>query len=277
MRLALPRKYVKRLWRTIIEFELLSEGDRVLVGFSGGKDSSFLLYALRVLQETAPFGFELGAIHVDLGFEEPSDDQLLEEYGHQLGIPLYLEKTQIAQVAFEERTENPCSSCAYFRRAVINQTAVTQGYNKVALAHHHDDAVETFLMSLLYSGKLQTFLPKSHLDQSGLTVIRPLVYLREAEIAQLIKSLSFMPMPSRCPLQGKTHRWKVKTLIRDLTRENRFVYTNLAAAMRRDGVVELWPPLPSREELRQKHLHIMRPRPAAAEEKGSANEPRGRQ
>ena len=272
MRVELPRNYVKRLWRAVIEFELLAEGDRVLVGFSGGKDSSFLLYGLRVLQEHGPFSFELGAVHVDLGFEEPSDVQLLQEYCHRLKVPFDLKKTKIADVAFEQRQENPCSSCAYFRRAVVNETAIVQGYNKVALAHHHDDAVETFLMSQLYSGKVQTFLPKSHLDKSGLTVIRPLVYLREAKIKEFMDTLPFVPMPSRCPLQGKTQRWKVKALIQDLTRENPFVYTNLAAAMRGDGVVELWPPLPSREEMREKHQRVMRPASTKKDDSRRAND-----
>lgn len=259
MQVALPKGYVRRLWRAVIEFELLAEGDRVLVGFSGGKDSSFLLYALRALRQQAPFSFELGAIHVDLGFRAPSDVKLLEGYCQHLEIPFYLEKTRIAQVAFEQRQENPCSSCAYFRRAVINETAVTHGYNKVALAHHHDDAVETFLMSQLYSGKLQTFLPKSHLEKTGLDVIRPLVYLREAKIKEFMATLAFRPMPSRCPLQGKTQRWKVKELIHTLTQENPFVYANLAAAMRGDGQLELWPPVPSKKVMRGKHLRVMRP------------------
>ena len=261
MQVALRRKYIKRLWRAVIEFELLTEGDRVLIGFSGGKDSSFLLYALRVLQENAPFSFEMGAVHVDLGFEVPSDASLLEEYCQSLKVPFYLKKTRIAKIAFSKEEKNPCSSCSYFRRAVVNRTATAEGYNKVALAHHHDDAVETFLMSQLYSGKLQTFLPIADLDKSGLNVIRPLVYLREAEIERFMKGLSYIPMASRCPLQGKTSRWRVKSLIHDLTQENPFVYTNLAAAMRGDGVAELWPPLPSREKMREKHLHIMRPSP----------------
>ena len=259
MQAALPKHYARRLWRAVIEFELLADGDRVMVGFSGGKDSSFLLYALRVLQEQAPFSFELGAVHVDLGFRKPSDIELLEDYCHQLEIPLHLEKTKIAQVAFKQRQENPCSSCAYFRRAVVNETAVTHGFNKVALAHHHDDAVETFLMSQLYSGKLQTFSPKSHLEKTGLDVIRPLVYLREKKNKEFMGTLDFRPMPNPCPLQGKTHRWKVKELIHTLTLENPFVYANLAAAMRGDGLAELWPPKPSKKVMREKHLRVMRP------------------
>ncbi len=259
MELVLPRNYARKVWRAVVEFELLEDGDRVLVGFSGGKDSSFLLYAMRVLQKVAPFRFELGAIHVDLGFEKPSDVPLLEDYCRQLNVPLIVRKSQIADIALRRSRNNPCSSCAYFRRAVVNETAAFHGYNKVAYAHHHDDAVETFLMSQLYSGKIQTFLPKSYLDKTDITVIRPLVYLREAEIKEFIETLSYVPMPSPCPVQGKTYRHKVKDLIGSLTRENPFVYTNLAAAMRADAVADLWPPAASREEMREKHQRIMRP------------------
>ncbi len=259
LQVVLPRDYARRIWRAIIEFELLTEGDQVLVGFSGGKDSSFLLYGLQALKAKAPFAFTVGAVHVDLGFAEPSDTQLLESFCRDLDIPLHIERTRIAETALGRGSQNPCSSCAYFRRAVVNRVAVSHGYNKVALAHHHDDAVETFLMSQLYSGKLETFSPKSHLDQSGLTVIRPLVYMRESEIIKFINTLSYEPMPSRCPLQGKTYRWKVKAHIGELTRENEFVYTNLAAVMRAGGPMELWPPMASREEMREKHQRIMRP------------------
>ena len=259
MQLALPRYYARRLWRAVIEFELLEEGDRVLVGFSGGKESYFLLYALRVLQENSPFRLELGAVHVDLGFDTPSDVPLLEDYCRQLDVPLIVQETQIAEIALHRRRENPCSSCAYFRRAVVNQTAAAHRYNKVAYAHHHDDAVETFLMSQLYSGRLQTFLPKSYLEKTNVTVIRPLVYLREREIKEFIETLPYKPMPSPCPMQGRTHRHKVKDLIEGLTRENPFVYTNLAAAMREDPAAELWPRAAGREEMRKKHRRIMRP------------------
>ncbi len=259
MKLALPRDYARKVWRAVVEFDLLEEGDRVLVGFSGGKDSSFLLYALKVLQNSAPFRFDLGAVHVDLGFEQLSDVPHLEEFCRQLDVPLTVQKTQIAEIALRRSRNNPCASCAYFRRAVVNEIAAGQGYNKVAYAHHNDDAVETFLMSQLYSGKIQTFLPKSYLDRTNITVIRPLVYLREAEISEFVQTLQYAPMPSPCPFQGKTYRHKVKELIESLTGENPFVYTNLAAAMRRDALGDLWPPAASREEMRQKHQRTMRP------------------
>lgn len=259
LELSLPRKYVKKLWRAIVEFELLQPGDRVLVSFSGGKDSAFLLYALAVVKKYSPFPLELGAVHIDLGFETPSDVDPMAEFCRELQVPFYLEKTRIAEKAFNHRQQNPCPRCAFFRRGAVNQRAVAEGYNKVALAHHHDDAVVTFLMSQLYSGQLKTFLPKTKLERTGLTVIRPLVYLREAEIKRAVGLFPYTPMYSRCPLAGKTQRETVKRLIRELTRENRFVYGNLAAAMREGPHVELWPSLPSREEMHERHLRVMQP------------------
>lgn len=259
MRISLPRYYAKRLWRAIIEFDLLGDGDQVLVGFSGGKDSLFLLYALKALQAKSPFGFTVGAVHVDLGFAEPSAIKQLEDFCSDIEVPFYLEQTRIADTALHEENRNPCSTCAYFRRAVVNKVATTHGYNKVALAHHHDDAVETFLMSQLYSGQLQTFLPRSDLEKSGLTVIRPLVYLREAKIKEFVEKLPWQPMVSRCPLQGKTHRWKVKELIRELTLENASVYSNIAAAMRGGRDMDLWPAAATWEEMRRKHMRLMGP------------------
>ena len=115
------------------------------------------------------------------------------------------------------------------------------GYNKVALGHHHDDAVETFLMSILYSGQIRTFMPKSYLDRTGVTVIRPLVYLREREIKKAVDFLPFTPVKPVCSIAGTSYRQKVKDLLRELTRDRRWVYTNLAAAMREGNPIQLWP------------------------------------
>jgi tRNA(Ile)-lysidine synthase TilS/MesJ len=124
----------------------------------------------------------------------------------------------------------------------MNRFAQENGFNKVALAHHHDDAVETFLMSILYSGQVRTFLPRTELERTGLVAIRPLVYLREKEIRKAIEFTGYTPVASPCPYDGKTQRQKVKELLRSLTKESRWVYTNLAAAMREGSPMELWPP-----------------------------------
>ncbi|NLK07180.1 MAG: tRNA 2-thiocytidine biosynthesis protein TtcA [Firmicutes bacterium] len=255
MRMSLPRHYARRIWRAIIEFELLAPKDQILVGYSGGKDSLFLLYALKALQAKSPFPFTFAAAHVELGFSEQPGVEELAAVCQDLNIPFYCQETKIADLAAKD--DNPCSTCAYFRRAVVNRIANTEGYNKVALAHHHDDAVETFFMSQLYSGQLQTFLPKSMLDETGLTVIRPLVYLRESKIKEFVENLPWKPTPNPCPFQGRTHRFRVKELIRGLTSENPSVYHNVAACMRKSAAPILWPAALDREAMREKHIKIM--------------------
>ncbi|NLG83798.1 MAG: tRNA 2-thiocytidine biosynthesis protein TtcA [Firmicutes bacterium] len=247
-RFPLPRSLNRRIWRAIVEFDLLRPGDRVLVGFSGGKDSAFLLYALRSLQlHNRRVPFTLAAVTLDAGFRPDYPPASMGEFLKDLGVEWHLIRTALA--AGLANRKDPCARCAYLRRGAICRLARELGFNRVALAHHHDDAVETFLLSLFYAGKLQTFRPKTEL-RGGLSLIRPLVYLREAEIRRHLGLLGFDPVPSGCPHEGHTHRRKVKELLHRLCRENRFVYTNLAAAMRIPSAsVELWPPMPCREKL----------------------------
>lgn len=246
MGLSLPGSYNRKILRAIMEFKLIEEGDRVLVGFSGGKDSAFLIYALAVLRQHKIIRCELAALTVDLGFSKELPLEVMGDYCRRLGVSFYALRTQIGKVA-EEQREGACNICSHLRRGAMNRFAKAEGFNKVALAHHHDDAVETFLMSILYSGQIKTFLPRTDLDRSGLTVIRPLAYLREKEIRKTLDLTGFAPAPSPCPRNCHTQRQRVKELIQGLTREHRCVYTNLAAAMRHGAPIELWPAAPGPE------------------------------
>jgi tRNA 2-thiocytidine biosynthesis protein TtcA len=251
----LSRSYSRRLYRALIEFQMISEGDGILVGFSGGKDSAFLLYALAAIQQYSPVSFRLAAATVDLGFS--SGDLISEEmkaFVAGLGVSYFITKTNIAKVAFSsEQKKSPCAVCSHLRRGSLNSLAVENGYNKVALAHHRDDAVETFLMSILYSGQIHVFRPVTHLDRTGITVIRPLIYFRESEIRGAVKRMGYNPPSTPCPQQDETQRLSVKNLIRSLSRENPMVYTNLFKALHRNAVGELWPPTASKEEMKELH------------------------
>ncbi|NLW55861.1 MAG: tRNA 2-thiocytidine biosynthesis protein TtcA [Firmicutes bacterium] len=240
MRLSLPKKYNQKILRACREFELIAPGDRILVGFSGGKDSAFLLFALALLVKYGVLPVELAAVTIDLGFEPPLDPRPLQQFCDQLGVEFTYLSTQIARVVEEEKEH--CAYCAHLRRGRMNRFAAEQGFNKLALAHHHDDAVETFLMSIIYSGQIRTFLPKTYLDRSQVTVIRPLAYLREQEIVAALPYVPYQPAANNCPFAGLTYRQKVKELIAELTAENEWVYPNLAKAMRAGRPVELWPP-----------------------------------
>jgi len=239
-RLSLPGTFNRKLLRAIREFDLIRPGDRVLVGFSGGKDSSFLIYALAIFQQHRIIPFELGALTIDLGFETPLAPQPLADYCAGLGVQFRILKTEISKYAFgAENPEGPCATCSFLRRGAMNRFAMENGYNVIALAHHHNDAVETFLMSIIYSGQIKTFLPRTELDRTGLTVIRPLVYFREAELRTALQITNFQPVPSPCPADGLTKRAEIKELIRKLCRHDKRIFNNLAAVIREGRPIEL--------------------------------------
>jgi len=254
-RLALPKKLVRPLQRAVVEFELLAPEDRVLIGLSGGKDSTFLLYALKVLSGYLPFPVEIAAFTVDLGFkqEEAMDWSSLKEFCQELNIPYEIQRAELAEHILNHPKQTPCSVCAYFRRAIIHNYAKNHRFNKVAFAHHFDDAVETFLMSILYSGQVYTFLPKTYLDRTGVTVIRPLVYIREKEIIGFSQKLGVKPIPSPCSLDGSTKRAEIKALLREQRKTNKNVFAHIAAAMRDGRQNQLWPPEPTKLELIEKN------------------------
>ena len=170
------------------------------------------------------------------------------------GLPLHVLRMDMSQDILHNEEQNPCSRCSYWRRALIHNYAKRTGFTKVAFAHHYDDAVETWLMGLLYSGQLGTFMPKTWLDRTGVTVIRPLVYIRERDIIGAVNKMGIQAIPSPCPLDGYTQRTRVKELIRDLCRENPLVFAHLASGMRQGKRQHLWPAPLDRDALRQKNL-----------------------
>lgn len=198
------------------DYRMLEKGDRVAVGVSGGKDSLALLRILAELRLFHPSNFELCAITLDMGYEE-MDFSPVAELCHTLNVPYYIRKTQIKQVIFDIRKEeNPCALCAKMRRGALNEEAKKLGCNKVALGHHHDDAVETFLLSLLYEGRISCFLPVTYLDRTDLTVIRPMLYIPEKKIQSFAARASLPVVHNPCPADKNTKREDVKQLISEL-------------------------------------------------------------
>jgi tRNA(Ile)-lysidine synthase TilS/MesJ len=240
MKLSLPKSYNQKILRACYEFELIEPGDRILIGFSGGKDSALLVWAFGVMVKHSILPVEIAALTIDLGFETHFDYQPLQEFCARVGVKHALLSTEIAASALE--AQDPCATCSYLRNGRMNRYAATHGFNKVALAHHHDDAVETFLMSILYAGQLRTFQPKTYLDQAAVTVIRPLAYLREEEIKAAERFIPYQPVAKTCPFDGYTYRQKVKDLIASLNKDNPWVYGNLSRAMRSGRAQSLWPP-----------------------------------
>lgn len=205
MNINIPQTYFSKLMRAVVEFELIDNGDRILIGVSGGKDSIFLTYALAILRERLKKDFTITAFTVNPQFDDPFDTDAIAAFCKSLDVPYEVVDVDIAGAIAEQEEKSPCFTCAFFRRGAVNRYAKEHHMNKVAYAHHHDDAVETFLMSLFYSGQLNTFRPKTYLDKTGITVIRPLVYFREQEIIDAIPPARLHSHPVAMSAQRKHH------------------------------------------------------------------------
>ena len=225
--------------KAINDYKMIEDGDRIAIGVSGGKDSTALLAVLAAYKRFAPEKFELLAVNIDLGFKETDAAEVkkLKDYCESVNVPLIIEHTQIAQIIFEERKEkSPCSLCSKMRRGALNSVAVANGCNKLALAHHADDILGTFFLSLLHEGRLSTFMPVSHMDRTGITLIRPLIYAPEKEIRKFIKRNDIKVMPKSCPMDGVSKREYMKDLLYKLTIEIPNVRANLIGAIKRAGI-----------------------------------------
>ena len=200
--------------RAIDDYMMIEDGDKIAVGLSGGKDSITLLSGLAGLRRFYPKKFDLVAIRIDTGlaFDE-TECENLKNYIEELGVEYIVEKTEIASVVFDVRKEsNPCALCSKMRKGALNNLAKKLGCNKVALGHHRDDAIDTLLLSLLYEGRLSTFAPKSYLDKIDLTLIRPMILIKEMNIIAYSKTLPIVK--SCCPANKMTKREYVKDLIK---------------------------------------------------------------
>ena len=252
MNLILPKQIFSKVMRAVVEFDMIQDGDKILIGLSGGKDSLLLSYALATLKQRTQKKFSLAAVTINPNFDDnfKSNAENLKNFCADLKIPYQIEDVDIFS-AIQACNKNPCFTCAYFRRAAINRIANEIGANKIAYAHHLDDAVETFLMSLLYSGQLTVFTPKTFLSRTNITVIRPLVYLREYQIKNFAKEKNFAVVKSPCPFDGNTNRQNIKNLIAELSKSFPDLFEHLAAAMRESSIGELWSAPKTQAEMRQ--------------------------
>lgn len=222
--------------RAVEDYHMIEKNDRVLVGLSGGKDSLTLLTLLAELSHFYPEPFTVGAATVDMGFAG-ADFSPLREYCEKLGVPFFLKRTQIAEIIFDIRKEkNPCSMCAKMRRGALCDLAREHGYNKIALGHHNDDAVETFYLSLFFEGRISCFSPVTYLNRSDLTQIRPMIYIPEKEIIGFAKKRALPVAKNPCPANFHTKRQYIKDLLKTLQRENHGLKERTFGAMQRGKV-----------------------------------------
>ena len=207
------KKVLGCLRKADTDFDLISKGDRIAVGVSGGKDSLLLLHALSLYRKFSHKDFSLSAITVTMGLE-PFDLSAVRALCSELGIAYVVKETKIGEIIFDYRREkNPCALCSKMRRAVLSNTCREMNINKLALGHHREDAIETLLMSLLYEGRFHTFHPKTLMSRTGITVIRPLIYLPEPHVKHMAKLLDLPVVVSPCPADGKTSREEMKDLM----------------------------------------------------------------
>ena len=221
------------------DFHLIENGDRVMIGVSGGKDSLLLLHALSLYRRFTHKDFTLQAVTVDNGISNP-DYSAVTDLCAGLDIPYLIKETQIGDIIFNYRKEkNPCALCAKMRRAVLANTCVELGCNKLALGHHRDDAVATLLLSLFYEGRFHTFHPCTRMSRTGITVIRPLVYLPESHVKHMQKVLSLPVVKSVCPADGKTERETVSQLMAELKKSYPDISERILHALRNEPY-DLW-------------------------------------
>ena len=233
------QQLLSRVRKAVDDYHMIQDGDKIAIGISGGKDSLTLLKAMRSLQFFYPSKFEIVAITVDLGFKTQNLDKI-SEFCSNLGVEHVIVNTEIAQIIFEDRKEtNPCSLCAKMRKGALNTKAKELGCNKIAYAHHTDDIVETMMMSLIFEGRFHTFAPVTYLDRMDLTVIRPLMYVGEADVIGFVNKEELPVLKSACPADGYTKRQYVKDLLRNLNLENPGVKNRMFTAIQ-NGNLQGW-------------------------------------
>ena len=231
------------------DYHMIEAGDKIAVGVSGGKDSLALLVLLANLRKFYPKPFELTAITIDMGLPG-MDFTPVEKLCAELDVPFKLVKTEIGPVIFEYRKEkNPCSMCAKMRRGALNEALLSLGFNKIALGHHYDDAVETFVMSLIYEGRLSCFQPVTFLDRTGVTQIRPMLYLSEKTVENFVKNEQLPIVHNTCPADKSTKRQEIKDLVYELSGRYPDLKNRIFGAMQRLPLPAWGPENPGRRPL----------------------------
>ncbi len=226
--------------RCVDDYDMIKPGDKIAVGVSGGKDSVVLLRLLAGLREYFDKPFDLAAITIDMGLG--MDYSEIGRLCQELNVPYHIVKTEIAPIIFDHRKEkNPCSMCAKMRRGALNQAILDLGYQKLALGHHYDDAVETFMMSLIYEGRISCFQPVTDLDRTGIIQIRPMLYIHEKTVDNFAKRMNLPIIENRCPVDKTTKREEIKQLIFDLSKTYPDLKERIFGAMQRLPLPE-WQP-----------------------------------
>jgi tRNA 2-thiocytidine biosynthesis protein TtcA len=229
-----PKSLLRQAGRAIADYEMIRDGDRVLLGLSGGKDSLSLLHLLRHFQRHAPIHFDLAAITID-PMSDSFDPSPLIPYMDSLGIPYFYEREPIMDMAGTHMDKDSyCAFCARMKRGTMYRVAREEGYPVLALAQHLDDLCESFLMSAFHGGRLQTMKAHYQIDAGDLRVIRPLVYTRERQTAEFARSTELPVVNESCPacFDMPTQRQHMKELLLNEEKDYPNLYKSLLSAMR---------------------------------------------
>ena len=226
--------------RCVEDYGMIQPGDRIAVGVSGGKDSLVLLKLLAGLRAYSGQPFELEAVTIDMGLG--MDYHAIQTMCDDLNVPYHVVKTEIGPIVFDYRKEkNPCSMCSKMRRGALNQALLDHGFNKLALGHHFDDAVETFVMSLIYEGRISCFQPVTNLDRTGIIQIRPMLYIHEKSVDSFAQRMELPVVSNRCPVDKHTKREEITQLVYDLSATYPDLKERIFGAMQRFPLPE-WEP-----------------------------------
>ncbi|MBW1711008.1 MAG: tRNA 2-thiocytidine(32) synthetase TtcA [Deltaproteobacteria bacterium] len=229
---SITRQFKKLAGKALHDYRMIEDGDRILLGVSGGKDSVALVKFLEEHRSRVPIDYSLVAVHLDLGYDNPAEKESLKNYLKELDVEFHFEDKDYAIVAHSEvNRENPCFLCASHRRRRLFELARDFDCCKLALGHNRDDLIETLLLNIFYSGEISTMIPAQKFFGGALTIIRPLAMVPEAVIHRLVERLGLPAVENQCPTSGQSKRKEVKTIIANLSRKNDKVPANIFRAL----------------------------------------------
>jgi tRNA 2-thiocytidine biosynthesis protein TtcA len=225
-------KLIRRnVGKALHQYGMISDGDRILVGFSGGKDSFTLLWMLKERLKRIPIHYTLYSVHIDLGFDREFSKSL-SAYCNQIGFELRIEYTDYGVLAHgSENRENPCFLCSRLRRKRLFEIADELGCNKVALGHNKDDIIETLFMNICYAGEISSMMPSQSFFQGKFTVIRPLAFVDQNAIRRFANEKNCPEFLNPCPSANASKRYEIKKMLKQLYRNNKKVKGNIFRAM----------------------------------------------
>lgn len=232
------QKMMSLVRQAIEKYKMIKEGDRVAVGLSGGKDSMALLCLLAQISRFYPKKFQLSAIYVDLGYQKETSQEM-ERFCQEWKVPFYVVKTQIAEILEKRQEKHPCSLCAKMRKGALCQKALELKCNKIAYAHHMDDFTETMVMNLIFQGRFYAFPPVTKMEDCRLEIIRPLMFITEAEVKGFQKKENIPVLKNPCPVDGITKREEIKQLLREWNKKYPGISKKLFHAIEH-GNIEDW-------------------------------------